>query len=78
MQLLAIDTVGRLAAFEQIEADTESLIFILVPAASLKGSVKDEDGNPVKGVAMTARSNALGQIYLTTQTDADGNFRFQQ
>ncbi len=76
MQLLAIDTVGRLAAFEQIEADTESLIFILVPAASLKGSVKDEDGNPVKGVAMTARSNALGQIYLTTQTDADGNFSF--
>ena len=76
MRLLAIDTVGRLAAFEQIEAETESLTFILVPAASLKGSVKDEDGNPVRGVAMTARSNALGQIYLTTQTDADGNFSF--
>ena len=25
---------------------------------------------------MTARSNALGQIYLTAQTDAVGNFSF--
>lgn len=76
MRLFAFDPISRLAAVEQIEADTESITLKLAPAASLRGLVKDENGNPLKNVAVTANSNAISAIRLSTLTDADGNFSF--
>ena len=76
MQLLAIDGVNRLATVEQIEADTETLTLKLHPAASISGLVNDENGKPLKNVAVSASSNAVRGIQLSTQTDADGKFSF--
>ncbi len=76
MQLFAFDPVKKLATFEQIEADTETTTLQLKPAASIKGQVRDDAGNPRRNVAINASSNALGQVHLTTQTDAAGNFEF--
>jgi protocatechuate 3,4-dioxygenase beta subunit len=76
IQLFAFDAANRLAVSTRIEADDDSVTLQLEPAASLAGSVRDEKGNPLKNVAITASSNALGQIRLSTQTDAAGNFSF--
>ncbi|MDX1926362.1 MAG: carboxypeptidase regulatory-like domain-containing protein [Pirellulaceae bacterium] len=76
MQLLAIDVVNRLAIVVNIEAETETLALELEPAASISGIVKDENGKPLKNVAVNASSNAVRRIQLTTQTDEAGKFSF--
>jgi hypothetical protein len=77
MRLLAVDQMGKTAAWASIEKDGDSITMNMVPVGAYGGTASDVDNNPLPFCEVTIFLNsAKGLLERKTKADAQGKFRF--
>ncbi|HQR06037.1 MAG TPA: hypothetical protein PLN21_04400 [Gemmatales bacterium] len=77
MRLLAMDRIGKTAAWASIEKEGDSITMNMVAVGAYGGTASDVDSNPLPFCEVTIFLNsAKGLLELKTKADAQGKFRF--
>jgi hypothetical protein len=74
---LTVQTTGYASELIDVRSSVLPLEIRLKPGQTVRGRVVDENGKPIKGVSVYARSwrEVSNRLHLEGQTDAEGRFR---
>jgi hypothetical protein len=73
-----VGIVARAPGFDEARGEArvgEAVELFLFPGATLAGTVRDDQGRPVKGAAVRAEADRPWRTPPTERTDAQGEFR---